>query len=273
MAMARACTALYQLCASCAGQGMVARGRGRMTEDFNEAARQQQFATDGRMSVWVTASAGTGKTKVLTDRALNLLLGGSPPGRILCLTFTKAAAAEMANRINDRLSQWTTLADCALSQALVGVTGTSPDHALLEHARRLFAQVLDTPGGMKIMTIHAFCQSLLRRFPIEAEIAPHFEVMDERSAAEALGEAREAVLAMARSGDHTELAEALAEVTLHLPEQGFGDLLAALSLERPRLQRLAAAGSITHCIDRLHATLDVPPGMTVETLIETACAE
>jgi len=93
-----------------------------MTEDFNEAARQQQFATDGRMSVWVTASAGTGKTKVLTDRALNLLLGGSPPGRILCLTFTKAAAAEMANRINDRLSQWTTLADCALSQALVDVT-------------------------------------------------------------------------------------------------------------------------------------------------------
>jgi ATP-dependent helicase/nuclease subunit A len=143
----------------------------------------------------------------------------------------------------------------------------------MEDARRLFARVLDTPGGMKISTIHAFCQSLLRRFPIEAEITPHFEVMDERNAAEILGEARAAVLAMARSGGHPELAEALAEVTLHLPERGFGDLLAALSLERPRLQRLAAAGSIAHCIDRLHATLDVPPGMTVETLIETACAE
>ena len=244
-----------------------------MTEDFNEAARQQQFATDGRMSVWVTASAGTGKTKVLTDRALNLLLGGSPPGRILCLTFTKAAAAEMANRINDRLSQWTTLADCALSQALVGVTGTSPDHALLEHARRLFAQVLDTPGGMKIMTIHAFCQSLLRRFPIEAEIAPHFEVMDERSAAEALGEAREAVLAIARSGADPDLAKALTEITRYLGEESFSELLVALALERSRLRQLLDHGGLEDCFDRLHAILDVSFGTTVAAILETACSE
>ncbi len=97
--------------------------------------------------------------------------------------------------------------------------------------------------------------------------------MDERNAAEILGEAREAVLATARSGSAPELAEALAEVTLHLPEQGFAELLAALSLERPRLQRLDEAGGIAHCVDRLHAALNVPPGMTVERLLETACTE
>jgi ATP-dependent helicase/nuclease subunit A len=237
------------------------------------AAEQQRQATDGRRSVWVAASAGTGKTKVLTDRVLNLMLRGSNPGRILCLTFTKAAAAEMANRINNRLSDWVTLGDGALAQELLALTGMLPDRALMEDARRLFARVLDTPGGMKILTIHAFCQSLLRRFPIEADIAPHFEVMDERNAAEILGEAREAVLATARSGSDPELAEALAEVTLHLPEQGFAELLAALSLERPRLQRLDEAGGIAHCVDRLHAALNVPPGMTVERLLETACTE
>src|SRR5258708_791925 len=169
----------------------------------------------------------------------------------------------MANRINDRLSEWTTLADGALSQALVDLTRTPPDRALMEHARRLFAQVLDTPGGMKILTIHAFCQSLLRRFPIEAEIAPHFEVMDERSAAEVLGEAREAVLAIARSGADPDLAKALAEVTRYLGEESFSDLLVALALERSRLRQLLDDGGREDCLLRLHAMLDVSFGTTV----------
>src|SRR5258708_24926613 len=156
----------------------------------------------------------------------------------------------MANRINDRLSEWTTLADGALSQALVDLTRTPPDRALLEHARRLFAEVLDTPGGMKILTIHAFCQSLLRRFPIEAEIAPHFEVMDERSATELLGEAREAVLAAARRGTEPDLAEALHEITRYLPEERFAELIETLTLERPRFQRLATEGGIARCVER-----------------------
>src|SRR5258708_27571622 len=104
-----------------------------MTRGFaDEAAERQRSAADGRVAVWVAASAGTGKTKVLTDRVLNLMLHGSPPGRILCLTFTKAAAAEMANRINERLSLWTTLADGALAQQLVALTGSMPDQSLTE---------------------------------------------------------------------------------------------------------------------------------------------
>lgn len=198
----------------------------------------QRRAADGACSAWVVASAGTGKTKVLTDRVLNLLLGGSAPEHILCLTFTKAAAAEMTNRLHERLGHWAVMEDGKLRQALQYLTGEAPDHEKCHDARRLFARVLDAAGGMKILTIHAFCQSLLRRFPLEAGVAPHFEVMDERSAKEALAEAREAVLARARSGQDARLAEALAEVTAHLGETRFGDLLDLLSLERARLAAL-----------------------------------
>ena len=127
----------------------------------------QRQAADPSASVWVSASAGSGKTKVLTDRVLTLLLSGTPPHRILCLTFTKAAAAEMANRINDELSFWTISSDQVLTDRLTQLLAERPDTALLRAARRLFAEVLDTPGGLKIQTIHSFCESLLARFPVE----------------------------------------------------------------------------------------------------------
>jgi ATP-dependent helicase/nuclease subunit A len=245
-----------------------------LTQDPTAVASEQQaIASDGRASVWVAASAGTGKTKVLTDRVLNLLLGGSPPERILCLTFTKAAAAEMANRINQRLAQWTIDPDGKLTQEIQALTGALPDAALIAQARRLFARVLDTPGGMKILTIHAFCQSLLRRFPIEAAIAPHFEVMDDRSAGEILAEAREAVLARARRGDDPELATALGEVTRYLAEESFAELLGGLTLERARLQRIAEESGHDGLSDRLHALLGVAKGATAASILADACDE
>lgn len=125
----------------------------------------QRRAADPRASAWVAASAGTGKTKVLIDRTLRLLLAGTPPHKLLCLTFTKAAAAEMANRVAMRLADWATADDRALAAEVSRLLGARADDDCLARARRLFAQVLDTPGGMKVQTIHAFCQSLLRRFP------------------------------------------------------------------------------------------------------------
>src|SRR4051794_4876452 len=147
-----------------------------------EAAAIQRQALGPEASVWVSASAGTGKTKVLTDRLLALMLDGTDPGRILCLTFTRAAAAEMANRINQRLAAWTTLPPGRLAEELVELTGRFPRDHEIARARQLFARILDVPGGAKIATIHAFCQSLLRRFPLEAGVPPEFAVMDERSA-------------------------------------------------------------------------------------------
>jgi ATP-dependent helicase/nuclease subunit A len=161
------------------------------------ANAQQLAASDPATSAFVAASAGSGKTKLLTDRLLRLMLAGAAPGKILCLTYTKAAAAEMQIRLNKRLADWVVAEDAALAAWLheLGVLATP---AVLGRARRLFAEVLDAPGGMRISTIHAFCQSLLRRFPLEAGLSPHFRLSDEVAGAAELRAAREAVLADAR---------------------------------------------------------------------------
>src|SRR5205823_4090799 len=136
--------------------------------------------------------------KVLTDRLLGLMLESSDPARVLCLTFTRAAAAEMANRLNERLAAWATLPKEAFVAELLELTGRDSDDVMTARARQLFARVLDTPSGVKIATIHAFCQALLRRFPLEADVSPEFAVLDERGAREALLEAAESVIVAAR---------------------------------------------------------------------------
>src|SRR6185369_2928884 len=127
-----------------------------------------------------SASAGTGKTQVLTARVLRLLLGGASPESILCLTFTKAAAAEMANRINARLALWVRLKDSELAADLLAL-GEPNDPVTRERARKLFAKVLDCPGGLKIQTIHSFAQGLLAAFPAEAGITPRFQPIEGRA--------------------------------------------------------------------------------------------
>ena len=201
----------------------------------------QTIAATPTASVWVSASAGSGKTKVLADRVFRLLLAGTDAGKILCLTFTRAAAAEMQNRIRRLLGEWAVMDDDALTSAIVALTGETPDNAVRALARRLFAQVLDTPGGLKIQTIHAFCESLLGRFPVEAGLAPHFEVMDERTAAEVLEAARDDILISAREGADDELAGALDTVTGWVHEDEFAGLMMEIASSRGRLRRLIEA--------------------------------
>ena len=234
------------------------------------AGRRQRQALDPRHSVWVSASAGTGKTKVLTDRLLALMLDGTDPSRVLCLTFTRAAAAEMANRVNARLAAWTTMPPGRLEQELVGLTGHMPGPALVDRARQLFAVVLDTPGGAKIATIHGFCQSLLRRFPLESGVAPEFAVIDERSARDALAEASESVIARARGGDAA-LAAALAIVARHAPEERFAELMEALAAERGKL-RTALADGEPALRRRLLAAFGLPAGVSADGLDAAFCA-
>ena len=146
------------------------------------ASERQVQAADPAASTWLSANAGSGKTRVLTDRVARMLLDGVPPQRILCLTYTKAAASEMQNRLFSRLGAWAMLADVPLLQQLrdLGAKAT-PD--LLPRARQLFARAIETPGGLKIQTIHSFCASLLRRFPLEAGVSPQFMEMDDRAGA------------------------------------------------------------------------------------------
>ena len=150
----------------------------------NDATLAQISAADPTSSTWVSANAGSGKTRVLTDRVARLLLRKVPPEKILCLTYTKAAAANMQIKLFERLGEWAMLGDQALAARLAGL-GESPAKLtpeFLRNARTLFARALETPGGLKIQTIHSFCASLLRRFPLEAGVSPNFQEMDDRSA-------------------------------------------------------------------------------------------
>ena len=146
------------------------------------AATAQIKAADPRFNTWLSANAGSGKTRVLTDRVARLLLNGVQPQHILCLTYTKAAASEMQNRLFKRLGGWAMKPDDALAADLeqLGESGLSPDRLSL--ARQLFARAIETPGGLRIQTIHSFCATLLRRFPLEAGVAPGFTELDDRAA-------------------------------------------------------------------------------------------
>lgn len=234
-------------------------------------SREQAIAADPALSVWVGASAGTGKTKVLTDRVLRLMLAGAAPERILCITFTKAAAAEMALRLSGRLARWATADAGLLTDELFALLGRRPVVAELATARRLFARLLDTPGGMNIQTIHSLCQSLLRRFPLEAGLPPHFELMDERDAAELIAGARERLFAEA-AGD-AGLGAAVDRLATLFDAEAFAGLMTTVIGERHRLGRIvAAAGSLEAACRRVAAAHDLDPRATPESELAAACA-
>ncbi len=203
------------------------------------AIQEQLLASDPAVSAFVAASAGSGKTKLLTDRMLRLMLGGAPPGRVQCLTFTKAAAAEMALRLQHRLGRWVTLDDAALDRELSELQ-VPASTAIRTAARALFAQVLDLPGGMRIGTIHAFCQSLLRRFPLEAAISPQFRLVEDADVRLAMDRAREGVLATADPaalGTLAGLVDAEEFSKLIMTLSGMRTRLAdALAMAEPRLE-------------------------------------
>ena len=169
-------------------------GRERLMVDPHTELAQRR-AADPRASAWVSANAGAGKTKVLTDRVVRLLLAGTPPGRILCLTFTKAAAANMAIRVFERLGDWVTLDDDRLRERLTSSQGEVPSSEQMGLARRLFARAVETPGGLKIETIHAFCERLLHLVPFEANVPARFAVLDETQIEEAIDRSIDNVLA------------------------------------------------------------------------------
>jgi len=238
----------------------------------------QQEAAKPALSAFVSANAGTGKTKVLVDRVTRLLLGeepgqGSPPERILCLTFTKAAAAEMANRLYERLGAWATLPDPALAAEVEKTLGVPLPPERFGEARRLFARALDTPGGLKIQTIHAFCQSVLGRFPIEAGLPPGFDVMDERTAAEEMAAVRDAMLGDAFAGRAPEVVRALNQLAATANDEGLTELFAEAVKQRARFARLIAqaGGTLDQLKAKIRLALEVGPAETPEDVIRAAC--
>ena len=168
-------------------------------------------------SAWVSANAGSGKTFVLVTRLVALLLSGSPPEKLLCLTYTRSAAAEMQERLFQLLGSWAVMPEAELKTAMAERLGQSPSTRDLLRARILFARALETPGGIKVQTIHAFCESLLNRFPLEAGITPGFRVLDDRLSATLVEEARNDILAHADGA----LRRSLDKLTRQLNEAQF----------------------------------------------------
>ncbi|MFZ1775091.1 MAG: double-strand break repair helicase AddA [Rhizobiaceae bacterium] len=200
-----------------------------------ETRTSQARASDPSGSAWVSANAGSGKTHVLTRRVLRLLLSGAEPSQILCLTYTKAAAANMSNRVFAELARWTVLDDQGLASAISEPDEAPPGTDKLRAARQLFARALETPGGLKIQTIHAFCEALLHRFPLEANIAGHFEMLDGEMEAALVSEARRDLLSGAGGGQEQMLAEAFARVLGQGGEAGLDALLKEIVAKRSAL--------------------------------------
>ena len=207
---------------------------------LHEADANQARASDPFASAWVSANAGTGKTAVLVKRVLRLLLAGSRPESILCLTYTKTAAAEMQNRLLKELADWATMSDRALHEELSKLMRRNPEADDLRDARRLFAKALEARGGLKIHTIHGFCERLLQRFPLEAAVTPHFSVLDEQSAVLHKRDAFDAVVARAAAEPESGLGRALGIILALTSEDYFRQVVNVVLGKRAELARMMA---------------------------------
>jgi ATP-dependent helicase/nuclease subunit A len=229
--------------------------------------QNQALAADPRLSAWVSANAGSGKTYVLVNRVLRLLLDGVAPGRLLCITYTKAAAANMANRVFAALSAWATLPEAELDTVLTRLTGKPPSRESLASARRLFAQALETPGGLKIETIHAFCTRVLQSAPFEANVPPRFEVADDLAQAEMLREARRELLRLVATDPEGEEAQALDLLARQAAQDTFDAMMQEALRQRSLFNdaegRARDAGEMR---EGIAAVLGIAPELTAETV-------
>lgn len=196
---------------------------------------EQQHAANPAHSVWVSASAGTGKTRVLVNRLLRLMLAGSAPEKLLCITFTKAAAAEVLQRVQQEVLKWSILPVTDLKRQLFELLEREPAVAEIKRARKLLPVILQSPGGMKILTIHAFCQSVLARFPLEAQISPGFTIADEAQTRILLDQAKFQLLDEATETSHPELFNSLTRFFDRVDENSQNNLIQSVLLKRYRL--------------------------------------
>ena len=237
------------------------------------ATKDQRDAANPQKSVWVGASAGTGKTKVLSDRVLRLLLAGNDPAKMLCLTYTKAAAVEMSSRVSKRLGEWAVATEEELEKELGDLYGDSLPKGeslrkLKARARQLFAVLADTPGGVKIQTIHSFCQEILKRFPLEAGVSPYFEVMDDRNAAEAVNNIKSDILRYATDNPDSEIGKAVQFFTANISEKNFAKIIAEIIKERSKIeQNVIKNGNKQNLLKVLSAKLDIADDLTLENVL------
>ena len=229
--------------------------------------RLQAEASDPKVSAWVAANAGSGKTYVLAQRVINLLLGGVEPQKILCITFTKAAAANMAKQVFDRLARWTTLDDADLDKAIGEHANVAGGAHRRTQARRLFARALETPGGLKVQTIHAFCTQLLHQFPFEANVAARFTVLDEAEQTQLQERLTLAVLLEGAARPDSPLSRALNTAMTAAADQTFRDVVReAIGMRDAISHWVDKAGGVDDAIANLSKELGVEVSDNVESI-------
>jgi ATP-dependent helicase/nuclease subunit A len=225
----------------------------------------QARASDPSSSAFVSANAGSGKTHVLVQRVIRLLLSGVSPEKILCVTFTKAAAANMAERVFKTLGHWVALSDDELDAAIMdaGIARSGPK--LRMRARELFACALETPGGLKVQTIHALCTRLLQQFPFEANVPARFAVLDERDQTEMMERANLAVLLEASRDPDSATGQALNIAMANAADVTFKDVVREACLSRDHFMAWTdGAGSADAAIGQMAAALDVDTKARIE---------
>jgi ATP-dependent helicase/nuclease subunit A len=233
----------------------------------------QHAASDPAVSAWVSANAGSGKTHVLAQRVIRLLLDGTNPTKILCLTFTKAAAANMANRIFGTLSRWIDLGDADLDAEIRKTGARGIDAVRRAQARRLFASALETPGGLKVQTIHGFCTRLLQQFPFEANVAARFHVLEDTQRSQLLEDIRRQVLLDASQQPESSIGRALAAIIPAASDMQFQTALGEAIRERNEIKEwLDDAGGLEPAAAQLSSALGLKPGDTIES-VERAIVE
>lgn len=230
---------------------------------------QQRRALDTGVSVWLSANAGTGKTQVLTGRMIRLMLEGAAPERVLALTFTNAAAAEMADRIRREVAGWAMLNDADLKKGLEAFLQKEVAPAMIARARQMFTLVVDRPGNVRILTIHGFCQQLLGGFCLEAGLSPGFVVMDDAATEECRREAFHELLADEEIGRDAE--QGLGELACLAGDKGLHEILAAIQNERDAFE-IALAGGVEAAITKTRIALSVEQGWTQESLLTEMAA-
>lgn len=192
----------------------------------------QARASDPEVSAFVAANAGSGKTHVLVSRVIRLLLDDVKPEKILCITFTKAAAANMAERVFTTLGRWVRLSDSELDAAIRAVGAQTPNAAMRRRARKLFAAALETPGGLKVQTIHALCTRLLQQFPFEANVPARFSVLDDRDQNDMMERANLKVLLEASADPASPAGRALSIAMATAADATFKDVVREACLSR-----------------------------------------
>src|SRR5579872_1244929 len=228
---------------------------------------KQASASNPASSSFVSANAGSGKTHVLVQRVIRLLLSGVPPEKILCITFTKAAAANMAERVFTTLGHWVTLDNDALDAAIRDAGLPNPNARLRATARKLFAGALETPGGLKVQTIHALCTRLLQQFPFEANVPARFAVLDDRDQTDMMERANLKVFLEAARAPDSVLGRALQTAMANAADVTFKDVVREACLSRDHfLAWTDAAGSAGTAAAQMSAALGVSPGESLETV-------